>query len=980
MPTPNQIDTAEGIIMTLLNSLSFCHVYLLINARRAFIHVQLDPSFLLRIVCYWILLRLNVYVHGLLVDFHGTAWDRFSGAKTCLEFDILLWSYSIFRFFYPQGEPALSWLTLQLNLTGGSNQLVRLMDGGAFNSRSNNVKKLDPSLPPYQYKDLSDPRAIRLLVITPLRDGQGDRTPIECSMEEFALDSAPYFTALSYAWDSDGGTASVVCDGGLIPATMNCVAALRNFRRGVAVPKDAKRGWIWVDAVCINQNTSAVKEKSHQIAIMGDIYRRAASVRVWLGERDKYSKLAYQYFGKVSATQEEQSLFFAEYDSERTPEKLGLEMARQWPKLSTSLVEFFSRSWFTRAWPVQEVTLPDSARVTVVCGNEHLKLDSIRRGLDLLRKLNVLPVSAGIDQAVALQFYLADAIALKRGKAPDHGLLKDFSQFSFTRVMHAMRLKACRDPKDRFFSLYGVFKELGVDHGIPISMWTEPDHKVFEAIAMACVRLDGNLNILRLAQMQDPYTRLSNNFFLYARPNPYDTFSTFVQAMSWRIRRTRKNALTERDIYYSPDSDVEWLKALPSWVPDWTQTISSDINDACRITLLDCSDTSIARVSYNLDLDGQQIIVQGKMIGRIDDIGTVNSVKLLWQVGEVFRTCQPNKHPSSPDPLISALVETFVTHTLWSPLSQIFVSLSMAFRTLDIFDIGSYISSAWTAKTYFTDRIFQLLCSRMVSVASCPTDGANMRRIFSFKIEFFSESHAISQAISVFLKGRVGLNRDMWRQSAGDVVFNIGGLLWYFRVSIIESLFNKNYEEMHSLIVAPIMALIISVVTQDIAMFMGDTSLYLLAWSLGVVANFVYFIAFMFYIPRYVWFGIVAAIMLFLGARLANSEPEQILTSIAIYSNSFRERGSLVGYDGHELHFFVTDTCITGSTTGPIGTKHGDCLVQIKGCASGGGYLILRPKTESGKSYAIVGAAYVGSRKTADTEAATAEWEEIELV
>jgi hypothetical protein len=32
-------------------------------------------------------------------------------------------------------------------------------------------------------------------------------------------------------------------------------------------------------------------------------------------------------------------------------------MARQWPQLSKSLADFFSRSWFTRAWLVQKVTL-----------------------------------------------------------------------------------------------------------------------------------------------------------------------------------------------------------------------------------------------------------------------------------------------------------------------------------------------------------------------------------------------------------------------------------------------------------------------------------------------------------------------------------------------------------------------------------------------------------------------------------------------
>ena len=64
--------------------------------------------------------------------------------------------------------------------------------------------------------------------------------------------------------------------------------------------------------------------------------------------------------------------------------------------------------------------------------------------------------------------------------------------------MNAICFKACRDPKDRFFLLYGVFEELEIDYSIPLSMWTRPDVEVFTAVALACFKLGGNLNALRL--------------------------------------------------------------------------------------------------------------------------------------------------------------------------------------------------------------------------------------------------------------------------------------------------------------------------------------------------------------------------------------------------------------------------------------------------------------------------------------------------
>ncbi|KAK0716075.1 heterokaryon incompatibility, partial [Lasiosphaeris hirsuta] len=103
-------------------------------------------------------------------------------------------------------------------------------------------------------------------------------------MEEVLLDSAPYFTALSYAWDSEKGTEQIVCDGALITVTKNCVAALRNIRLNTD-----KEQRVWVDAICINQAATATAEKNQQIGIMGDIYKKADSVRVWLGEQDDSS-------------------------------------------------------------------------------------------------------------------------------------------------------------------------------------------------------------------------------------------------------------------------------------------------------------------------------------------------------------------------------------------------------------------------------------------------------------------------------------------------------------------------------------------------------------------------------------------------------------------------------------------------------------------------------------------------------------------
>ena len=132
----------------------------------------------------------------------------------------------------------------------------------------------------YQHKTLSSPRSIRLLHLFPSsRD-----SALECSLDEVSLDQAPDFHALSYVWgepDVSGGT-YLLCSGKRIVVTPNCAAALIHLRH------EAGPRVLWIDAVCINQ--ASLGEKNHQVPLMGDIYRKAVSTFMWLGESTPDSK------------------------------------------------------------------------------------------------------------------------------------------------------------------------------------------------------------------------------------------------------------------------------------------------------------------------------------------------------------------------------------------------------------------------------------------------------------------------------------------------------------------------------------------------------------------------------------------------------------------------------------------------------------------------------------------------------------------
>ncbi|KAE8443521.1 hypothetical protein EG329_001761 [Mollisiaceae sp. DMI_Dod_QoI] len=119
---------------------------------------------------------------------------------------------------------------------------------------------------------------IRVLV---LRPGEGD-APICASLTPTKLHSNLQYEALSYVWD-DMNSLGVEVE---VQIMTNLESALRHLRL-----KDRSR-ILWADAICINQNDP--NEKVHQIRNMGDIYRKASSVCMWLGEEANDSDAAME--------------------------------------------------------------------------------------------------------------------------------------------------------------------------------------------------------------------------------------------------------------------------------------------------------------------------------------------------------------------------------------------------------------------------------------------------------------------------------------------------------------------------------------------------------------------------------------------------------------------------------------------------------------------------------------------------------------
>jgi Heterokaryon incompatibility protein (HET) len=145
---------------------------------------------------------------------------------------------------------------------------------------------------PFLYPALSQRKCTRVLVLQP---AENRAAQVVCSLTEVDLDlpstrRTPY-EALSYVWGSPVCNNEITCDGDSLLITESCLTALRYLRM------KARTRTLWVDAICINQKS--LEERNKQVALMGDIYKCAQRVLIWLGEASEASEQVLHQLRRV---------------------------------------------------------------------------------------------------------------------------------------------------------------------------------------------------------------------------------------------------------------------------------------------------------------------------------------------------------------------------------------------------------------------------------------------------------------------------------------------------------------------------------------------------------------------------------------------------------------------------------------------------------------------------------------------------------
>ncbi|KAN0093541.1 Heterokaryon incompatibility protein (HET) domain containing protein [Hyaloscypha variabilis] len=281
---------------------------------------------------------------------------------------------------------------------------------------------MDISVDLYESLPLENETDIRLLT---LHSGAGI-DQITCSLVKADLDinllsyDPLQYEALSYCWESPEITDHININNRSVKIRNNLWWALMYMRE---VNNDRI---LWVDALCINQND--IRERNHQVGLMGEIYSRAFAVLAWLGCEEDGCYLVMDFLRNKMREDEF---------------KLGREHSALFPAVV--------RDYWTRVWILQEFVLASS--VTVHCGTKAVdwmafELVGKQEGRDLI-----------VDPARAVGFNRSSRRKQRRNPADPCTPLLD--------LMALFSNRHCMDPRDMVYGLLGMAAEFR-DHSNPL--------------------------------------------------------------------------------------------------------------------------------------------------------------------------------------------------------------------------------------------------------------------------------------------------------------------------------------------------------------------------------------------------------------------------------------------------------------------------------------------------------------------------------
>jgi Heterokaryon incompatibility protein (HET) len=331
----------------------------------------------------------------------------------------------------------------------------------------------------YEHSPIDASNQIRLIELLPPQKGSEDRSSneaVRCKIHSPSIAQTPAYEALSYTWGKMNRhlVISVLLEGDeqALFVTPQLLMALRRLRL-LAVSR-----FLWIDQLCIDQENDA--EKGLQIQLMGDIYRKAERVVIWLGEDSRslvqtpvceevgFADLLADLCRVITGTTDQNlrvnvELLESLIDIRPCYHKTTIEEIR-----TLAIYEILNRPWFRRAWVFQEASL--ARELLVQYGSWEVRFEDFQHMIDAVSYICATstipkgPRRRWLDKDTS-GFEMIKLIQNARRRlleTNDTSLAKHEDDVFLSTLLQVLRRVEAFDPRDLIFAFLAFQEDEGI--------------------------------------------------------------------------------------------------------------------------------------------------------------------------------------------------------------------------------------------------------------------------------------------------------------------------------------------------------------------------------------------------------------------------------------------------------------------------------------------------------------------------------------
>ena len=317
---------------------------------------------------------------------------------------------------------------------------------------------------------------------------------IRCNIHDYDFDdSCLEYETLSYVWGQKPASYNILVN----DKSFKITDTLHDALHGLHDPEQSR--FLWIDQLTINQSDN--QEKTQQVAMMRDIYKRASQTIVWLAAPTDGTNLAIAALLRITAatldgeTLKNNSKWNRLGSPGENDTKLLAEPSKDdWGRAKPSRREFnaigslIRRPWFRRMWCIQESGV--SRSLLVQCGSAKIDFDIMLLGIFMV----IISISGGRLRHTlgnTKEFMLMTAVRHQdRGK-----------HLELPELLSATRTFGATDSRDRLYALYGItstdLEAVGLTPDYTIGA-----REAFTKAILALIRSQGHLGLLELTEGQ----------------------------------------------------------------------------------------------------------------------------------------------------------------------------------------------------------------------------------------------------------------------------------------------------------------------------------------------------------------------------------------------------------------------------------------------------------------------------------------------